>query len=83
MDKFKMGMNILSGVFSLVRFAERWFSGKPKSGREKKAMVIEGVKELVGNMEGATTGGAHETWSKIEKELPAIIDNAAGVLYLK
>lgn len=80
-NKFEMGLNIFSGIVSLVHFAESWFSGKPKSGEEKAALVLEGTKELVNSMEGITTGGAKSTWTKIERITPALIDKTAGILY--
>ncbi len=81
MDKINMGLNIFSGIVALVHFAESWFSDKPKSGKEKAAMVMKGTKELINTMEGVTTGGAHQTWSKIEKIAPVVIDKTAGILY--
>lgn len=81
MDEFKKGLNIFSGIVSLIHFAENFFSDKPKSGKEKAAMVLEGTKELVNSMESVTTGGAKSTWAKIEKVAPALIDKTANVLY--
>ncbi len=81
MNKFKTGLNLISGIISLVHFAESYFKDTPKSGKEKAAMVLQGTKLLAAGMEQATTGGARSTWSKIEAAAPAFIDKTAGILY--
>jgi len=81
MDKFKMGINIIQGIFSLVHFAEALFSDTPKTGEQKAKLVLEGTKGLVHAAENITTGGAHNTWEKIEKIAPDMIDSAANMLY--
>ena len=80
MDNFKFGMKIFTGVIALIHFAESWFSDS-NTGAEKKELVMRGAKQLVETAEAVTTGGAKNTWSKIEKVLPDVVDKTASILY--
>lgn len=80
-NKFETGINILKGVFSLVHFFEALFSDKPKTGAQKKQLVIESAKSLIDTAENLSTGGMHNTWEKIETVLPDVVDSAASILY--
>ena len=81
MNKFNTGLSILQGVFSLIHFAEAWYSDKPKTGEQKKQLVMNGLKSIVRSAEAVTTGGAHKTWEKIGKVAPELIDNSVQLLY--
>jgi len=81
MDKFNTGLSILQGVFSLIHFAEAWYSDTPKTGEQKKQLVMSGLESIVKSAEAVTTGGAHKTWEKIEKIAPEFIDDSAQLLY--
>ena len=81
MDKFTMGVNIFEGVISLVHFAESFFSGEPKSGEQKKNLVLNTAKILIHSADNIATGGAKNTWNKIDAILPNIVDTTANILY--
>lgn len=81
MNKFNMGLNILQGIFSLIHFAEALYSDKPKTGQQKKQLVMEGAKGIIESASNLTSGGAKSTWEKIEKIAPTLIDDASSLLY--
>ena len=87
MNKFSLGLSIFDAIFKLVPFVEKLFKGKPKSGAEKKALVLGGVKSLVEGAEEiagvVATGGAKSTWDKIGKHVPGMIDTAAASFFPK
>jgi len=81
MNKFNTGLSILQGIFSLIHFAEALYSDKPKTGEQKKQLVLDGAKGIIESASNLTSGGAHKTWEKIEKIAPDLIDNASSLLY--
>ena len=68
-------------IEALVSFAEFFFSKKKKSGKEKKQLVHETVKQVFHTADEITTGGAKETWDTLEKVLPDLIDKTAAGMY--
>uniref|UniRef100_A0A6H1Z6S9 Uncharacterized protein n=1 Tax=viral metagenome TaxID=1070528 RepID=A0A6H1Z6S9_9ZZZZ len=77
MDLF---LKLMPYIVSLVGLAERFIS-KPKSGIEKKALVVSGVKTVVDGMTAASSGGQKETWKNISGAVDEFIDAAAAVRF--
>lgn len=66
-------------VMRLMGIAEKAFDGKPESGSQKKALVVDVVKTLV---DGATDMGP-ESWNELDKPINDLIDTGAGLLFSK
>jgi hypothetical protein len=74
-------VQVFPAIVTLMGVAERAFGNKPKSGADKKAMVMEATKAIVCGITAASTGGQADTWAKIEKPVSNIIDNAAAIVF--
>ena len=73
--------NLLHAIPSIVSLAENIFSGKPKSGTDKKALVMTIAKTAVDTITDLSTGGQQHTWERLSGPISNIIDNIASVLF--
>lgn len=71
----------LGFAIRMIPVAEKVFDDKPKSGAEKKQMVMTGTKALIDTMEAVSTGGQAETWGRMEKPVSDAIDAACGEIF--
>ena len=67
-------------LLKMVGLAEVIFS-KEKSGRDKKAFVVEAAKTVVDGVEAVSTGGQKETWERIGPSVDLLIEGAVGVAF--
>lgn len=81
-------MNIISilikalpSIIQLVALAEYSYKNKPKSGVEKKVLVMEGAKAIIEGVQAISTGGQAETLDKIKEPVSVIIDNVAKIAF--
>ena len=81
MNKWEVGFNIFEALTKIVPFVESWFSDSPKSGKDKKKLAMESFKSIVKASDSIATGGAKDTWSKIEQHAPKLIDMTAKMMY--
>jgi len=81
MNWFKYVANLLPTVLSLMALAEQAFSGRPKSGAQKKALVTTGAKAIVEGIATMSTGGQAETWTRISGPVSGIIDHVAAIAF--
>lgn len=70
---------LIPGVISLMAIAQRLFSGKPKSGAEKKELVLATVETVLSSTLAVSTGGQKETWEAIKEPVGMLIDAAAAM----
>lgn len=75
-------LKLIPYIFSLVGLAERFVSN-PKSGAEKKAIVLQGVRTALDAMTDVSTGGQKETWQSIQGATSELIDAAAAIRFPK
>ena len=68
-------------ILALVNVAEAAFSDTPKSGEQKKAMVMTAVKCIVEGGAIVATGGAATSWAVYAPVVGYAIDIAAGQLF--
>ena len=68
-------------IMGLVKLAEVLFEDKPKSGAEKKSFVTEFFKTLMSSAPKVFTGGALETWNRIDEHIGTIIDASAAIAF--
>ena len=83
MNWLALAIQLLPTIMKLAVIAEKAFDGKPDSGPEKKAMVMEGAKAIVGGISDVSTGGQKETWDQIEAPVSKIIDSAVEIAFRK
>lgn len=81
MNKWEIGLNIFKALTKIVPFVESWFSNEPKSGKYKKKLAMESLKSVIKAGDSIATGGAKDTWSKIEQHAPDLIDMTAKMMY--
>ena len=74
---------IMNIVLKLIPVAEKAFSDKPKSGPEKKAMVVETARTVVGALGAHSTGGQKETWTILKDPVNIVIDETCNHLFNK
>ena len=74
-------IKLLPFIFSMMNLAEKVMSDEPKSGADKKTLVVESAKIAIAAIAGVSTGGQAETWNKIAEPISTIIDSAAGMLF--
>ena len=70
---------IVPFAIKLMKVVEELFDDIPESGAEKKKLVLEGVKAVIGAVGGFVLTA--ELWVKIEKAIGFIIDAAAMFLF--
>ena len=61
--------------------AEKAFDNVPDSGAEKKALVTNAVKAVLGGVGAISTGGQAETFARVEAPVSEIIDSAASIMF--
>ena len=66
---------------SLIKIAEAIFANIPKSGADKKALVMGVVENLVGVADTTFSGGAKETWEQIKPSVGMVVDATANIIY--
>lgn len=81
MQWFTFVIKILPFIFELMKMAEKAFRDKPKSGEEKKELVMEGAEAVIGGIVEVSTGGQKETWEEIKEPVSNIIDYSTDILF--
>lgn len=81
-------LKVVPFAINLIGIAEEVFSEKPKTGPEKKAFVMETIRQVIAAMLAGSTGGQAETWKEvdtvwkaIEGFLSTMIDKVCGILF--
>lgn len=72
---------VIGLIPKLVELAEFIFSKVPKSGEQKKELVMGVTKEVVNTMKSISTGGQKETWEEIEAPISSAVDSIAGTIF--
>ena len=67
-------------ILELCKQAEEYFAGE-KTGEQKKAAVIEAVKNIADGVAEVSTGGQKETWEKISGLVSKAVDVACALLF--
>lgn len=81
MNWVQLLLQILPFVFRLIPIAEKAFADVPKSGAEKKAMVMGATSVAVDALATISTGGQKETWDRIAKPVSGIVDAACTIMF--
>jgi len=81
MKYFQIFIKLVPYLFPLISNAESWFSDTPKSGADKKAMVMETAGAIVDGIMATVTGGASDTWVKIRPLIEKTVDVICGLIF--
>lgn len=80
-------MNILIAliptIIKLMGIAETTYANVPQSGEQKKSLVMMIIEAIFGGIGAVSTGGAAETWTRIQEPVSTIIDSAAAIAFPK
>lgn len=71
---------IIGAITGLVAIAETAFSGTPKSGAQKKAMVTAASNVILQTAITESTGGQAQTLTTLAPAISGLIDSAASAL---
>jgi len=74
-------IEVMPFVVEMMRLAEKAYHDKPKSGEEKKALVMEATKSVTEGMTELSTGGQKHTWEVISEPISKFVDAACGFLF--
>lgn len=74
-------INLAPAIIKLIGMAEIALADKPKSGAEKKALVMGATEAIVEGMTSVSTGGQKETWEQIKEPVSGLVDAAAGAMF--
>ena len=74
-------VKLIPMILALVELAEKALSNVPKSGEQKKEVVMTAVEALAGGASAVFTGGAADTWERIKPYVSTIIDGAASIAF--
>jgi len=72
-------VKLIPGIIGMMGVAQRLFSKKPKSGAEKKELVLATVQTVLDSALAVSTGGQKETWEQIKEPVSLLIDAAAAM----
>ena len=75
-------LKLLPFIFSAVNIAEKIIS-KPKTGEEKKALVMQSTETALTALNNFSTGGQKETWNVLSEPVSNLIDASATLLFKK
>lgn len=81
MDWLDIFSKVTPFVISMIGIAEKAFDGQPKSGAEKKKMVVDATRNVIGGAYSASTGGQKETWEKLAKPVDGLVDATCNFLF--
>lgn len=81
MNWMSLFINLAPAIVKMIGIAEKAFSDKPKSGAEKKELVMQSTKAIVDGMQAVSTGGQKETWDQLEEPLSGLVDAAAAAIF--
>ena len=76
-------VTLLPMIMKLMGIAETALEDKPKSGPEKKRLVMDGTEAILMGVKGVSTGGQAETWERIEEPVSGLVDNLTTLMYPK
>lgn len=74
---------ILKYLPTIIALAEELFADKPKSGEDKKALVMATTSAALGAVKDISTGGQKETWDRIADPVSSMVDNMATIMFPK
>lgn len=74
-------LQLLPYVIDLVKLAEQLFSGESKSGAAKKQFVLKSTEAIFDGMQGVSTGGQKETWTRLEAPVGKVVDGLASIFF--
>ena len=80
MQYFQLFIKLIPLIIQLMALAEKYITG-PKSGAEKKALVIDAIKSTFDGVQGVSTGGQAETLTAVAPLVDKTIDVAAAMLF--
>jgi hypothetical protein len=72
---------LLQLIPTLIKIAEAIFAQVPKSGEDKKALVLGVVDNLVAVADNTFSGGAKETWAAIRPNVGVVVDATANIIF--
>ncbi|MBA7635748.1 hypothetical protein ES703_43352 [subsurface metagenome] len=78
---FDFMVKLLPFLMSAMGIAEKCLG--PKTGKEKKELVMEGARVVTDGFEDLSTGGQRATWERISEPVSRIIDGACDILFKK
>jgi len=76
-------VTLIPSIMRLMGIAEKALEEKPKSGQEKKQLVMDGAKAIVEGVTSVSTGGQKETWEFLEEPMAGMVDNLTTIMYPK
>jgi len=76
-----MVFRLIPMVIKLMALAEQAFDSVPDSGADKKRMVLEAVKAVLGVVVDVSSGGQQETWKVLEPIISKMIDIICNFLF--
>jgi len=76
-----MIFRLIPMVIKLMALAEQAFDSVPDSGADKKRMVLEAVKAVLGVVIDVSSGGQAETWKTLEPIISKLIDLVCDFLF--
>ena len=78
-----LAMNILPMVVSMMAQIEAANADGKWTGKEKKELVMTGLKSAIQGMLTMSTGGQLTTWERIAPALSSIVDQLVIILFPK
>lgn len=76
-----MFLKLTPFVLQMMMIAEIYFNDKPKSGAEKKALVMGTAQTVIGAVQTVSKGGQKETWDQLAEPVSVLIDGAASIMF--
>jgi len=80
MQYFQLFIKLVPLIMQLMVLAEKYIT-TPKSGAEKKALVVDAIKTTFEGVQGISTGGQAETLTAVAPLVDKTIDVAAAMLF--
>ena len=72
---------LIPTIIKLMGIAEEAYANVPSSGAQKKTLVMSIIEAIFGGISAVSTGGAAETWGRIQAPVSTIIDSAAAIAF--
>jgi hypothetical protein len=72
---------LLQLIPTLIKIAEAIFAEIPKSGADKRALVLSVADQLAAVADTTFSGGARETWASIRPSVGLVVDATANIIF--
>lgn len=74
-------IEVMPFVVRMMNLAEKAYHDKPKTGKQKKDLVMEATKSVTEGMTKLSTGGQKSTWEVISGPISEFVDIACDLLF--